>query len=57
MVMARRVMDMKFNRDRREKSFNILLREPSAGLKCESVVAGMQRACAQKVFHATITVG
>jgi len=42
MVMARRVMDMKFNRDRRKKSFNILLREPSACLKCESVVAGMQ---------------
>ena len=44
MVMARRVVHMKFNRDRWEKSFNIFLRKPSACLKYESVVAGMQRA-------------
>jgi hypothetical protein len=44
MVVARHVADMKFNRDTREKSFNVLLRKPGACLKYESVLSGMQRA-------------
>jgi len=44
MVVASRVGDVKFNRDAREKSFNVLLCKPGACLEYESVLPRMQRA-------------